>query len=249
MSLNYWNKYVGRYGGGPTPMQRRIKAEGHRNYLRYQKKNRIGKYRRRGNYGRYNKSGTWQELKFHDVNVTVDPISVSGSIHDSINKIAQGATELERIGRKVIVKSIHIKGKIQTKNTNVTDNGQTIVRIIVFLDKQCNGAIASVLDLLESTTWDSFRSLDNSGRFKFLLDRTVVCSAQMNIVPTGDVPQAAGTNKVFRFNTKCAIPVIFSGATGAITEMCCNNIGILTICDKAGTAPFHDFTCRLRFQG
>ena len=46
------------------------------------------------------------------------------------------------------------------------------MRVMLYHDKQANGATAAVLDILESADYQSFNNLVNSGRFRILMDRT-----------------------------------------------------------------------------
>ena len=46
------------------------------------------------------------------------------------------------------------------------------VRVILYLDKQTNGAAAGITDILESDDFQSFNNLANKSRFRTLMDRT-----------------------------------------------------------------------------
>ncbi len=212
-----------------------------------------GKYRKKGWYNRYNiypRGAMGGELKFLDSAVDIDPLATAGTVVDSLVHIAQGATQNERIGRKVVIKSIHIKSKLQIDDTaGVAFCTATIVRIMLYVDKQCNGATALVTDLLSVAEWDSFRSLDNSGRFKILLDKTVTFNDTGGRVPSSDGVFVNNQKKVIQINKRCNVPVIYDGATGAITEMCCNNIGLMLITDSIAATPSWLSTVRIRYQG
>ena len=119
-------------------------------------------------------------------------------------------------------------------------------RMIMYLDKQCNGTAAVAGDIMEQANWQSFRNLANSGRFTILMDKMV------NLTPTNLTYD--GTNfdasDVFmdgQFHKKCNIPIEYSGTTGAIGEIRSNNIGLLVF-SRQNNALRLDSEVRLRFD-
>lgn len=210
-----------------------------------------GKIRRVGYYGRYNRRGypgLGGELKFKDISLVVDPIAVAGSLVTTVNTIEQGADENERIGRKVIIKSIHIRGRF--KVDDATANGSTtIIRMIIYVDGQANGAAAAALDMMHIASNNSFRSLVNTGRFKFLLDKQIVLNKLVGGYLADDTTSNQAVQKQFIWNKRVHIPLLYDGATGALTELCCNNVGILFFTDLTASAPSFAGNLRLRFEG
>ena len=76
-----------------------------------------------------------------------------------------------------------MKGRHQIASTN-SSAASNLVRIIVYLDRQCNGAAAGVTDLLESASYLSFRNLANQSRFKFLYDKTIPINVVASTITT-----------------------------------------------------------------
>ncbi len=229
-------KRSGVYGGVNKPPTRMFRA---------------GRDRTVGYYGRYSHAsgfGHPGELKFHDLIIGDVLVDTNGTIIDSINKIAQGVTEVQRIGRKCTLRSVHFRTQYSLA-TRVNQAGLGTgdsIRLIVFVDKQCNGATALVTDILETTDIQSFRNLVNSGRFVFLYDKVhTVNYLTMGIRPDNNFAQD-GVKKWVQWNAKCEIPVEFSDTTGAITEIRSNNIGHLLI-SESGTARY-DTHIRVRFS-
>ncbi len=132
---------------------------------------RAGKRRTRALRGR--RVSTVGELKFHDVDLDDAAIAVAGTVTASINLIAQGVTESERVGRKCTIRSIGWRWNIEYKSQAVMSSTADTVRILMYVDKQANGAGISATDLLESDDFQSFNNLSNSGRFRVLYDKTV----------------------------------------------------------------------------
>ncbi len=172
-------------------------------------------------------------------------IAVNGTITASINLIAQGVTESQRIGRKCTIEHILWRWNIQQKSQAVMSATSITVRLIVYHDKQANGAAASVTDILESDNFQSFNNLSNSGRFRILYDR--VMSKQQDGSIAGPVTNEWEVNG--SFFKKVSIPIEFSAATGAIGEIRSNNIGVLILGGaNSGSNATLDSKFRLRFS-
>lgn len=192
------------------------------------------------------------ELKFHDVDVTDTTVSAAGSIQNSgtLNIIPQGTTEAQRVGRKCTIRSIGLRYDVSLPvNDNTgTPNSGDVLRVIVYLDKQCNGATAAFADILEAVDYKSFNNLSNKGRFRTLLDRThAINYAGLGSESAGSVSQAAVVH-TYSFFKKCTIPIEYDNSvtTGALTSIRSNNIGILLI-TRSGVAGF-DASFRFRFS-
>ncbi len=202
-----------------------------------------------GYYGRY--AGRSAELKFFDLVVDDAVVSAAGTIQaaGSINNIAQGVGEQNRVGRKCAIRTINWKYEItlpQSVDANPPALGD-LVRVILYQDKQANGATATVTGILESDNYQSFRNLANSGRFNVLMDRT----HQMNYLTLTnaqnvDTFESADVNRNYSFYKKCSIPIEFDSTTGAITEIRSNNLGVLLLSEN-GVCVFKS-QFRLRFS-
>ncbi len=184
---------------------------------------------------RYNTRPT--ELKFHDKTLDDTTIDAAGSISNTLIAIPQGVTEKERVGRKVRIKSVNWRYTITIPEFDAlsTPAGGDTVRVILYIDKQTNGSAAPVLDILEVANYQSFRNLVNGGRFKVLLDRTHSLNYLALASDGAGVVSGPEVSEDFTFFKKCDIPVEYSSTTGAIGEICCNNIGLLLI-SKDGLA-------------
>ncbi len=188
------------------------------------------------------------EIKFHDVDLNDDPVASGATITPSICLIAQGVEESERIGRKCTIRSINWRFQVNLPEVDAaaTPATPTTVRLIVYLDKQCNGAAAAGTDLLETADIHSFRNLSNVGRFVFLLDK-VVCINYLTMASDGaGVVSMGQVFREFTFFKKCNFPIEFNGATGAIAEIRSNNIGVLVVGLSGAGAINSKF--RLRFS-
>ncbi len=188
------------------------------------------------------------ELKFHDVDLDDAVVTQAGALTASINLIPQGTTEKTRIGRKAVLKSINWRFDITMNDTSSADTTSEVFRVIMYLDRQCNGAtavVATAAGILETDDYQSFNNLANKGRFLTLMDRTYDLNC-----PSGSGQNAADVfgeqvmhDSLFK---KVDIPIEFDAATGAITEIRSNNIGVVLI-TKTGNLTTFASKIRLRF--
>lgn len=206
-----------------------------------------GRTRTGGYYGRYPPINPGGELKFYDLDLIDVIIATGGNITDSINKIPQGVTESTRVGRKCIIKNIFWRYRVYLPEVDVaaTPAVDDTVRIILYMDKQCNGATAATTDILESAGVHSFRNLANSDRFSVLYDKVIAMNYNTLAGATGSVASNSVV-KEFTMFKKCNAPLEFSGTDGAIGEIRSNNFGVLLVGSR-GQAGFQS-KLRLRFS-
>lgn len=88
-----------------------------------------------------------------------------------------GAGMSDRVGRKLTMKSLYIRGTVQvqlsaTPSGSVTSEAH-MLRLIVLYDKQPNGALPALADILGAGgTVNSMFNIDNRDRFQILKDKT-----------------------------------------------------------------------------
>ncbi len=244
MSMSVYKRT--RYSHAPRGYSRaKAQSRGRRRAPTYKRRFRPGYNRTAGYYGRYAGGG---ELKFHDVDLDDAVIAAGGTITASVNLIPQGVTEVQRIGRKCTIKSINWRMSLNLaeQDAQATPESGDTVRIIMYIDKQCNGATAAVLDVLESADFQSFNNLSNKSRFRTLMDRTITLNFATLASDGAGVVSSTDMFIDQQFYKKCNIPIEFDATTGAITEIRSNNIGVLLI-SRAGVSIFNS-KIRLRFS-
>ncbi len=132
------------------------------------------------------------------------------------------------------------------QDAGATPKSGDTVRVILYLDKQVNGATASATLILESANYQSFNNLSNSGRFCTLMDRTYTLN-HTNLASDG--AGVVSSSNIFvddSFYKDCNIPIEFNSTSGVITEISSNNIGVLLLA-KVGEVAFES-KMRLRFS-
>ncbi len=179
---------------------------------------------RRGRRARVN-----GELKFHELAIDDALVATAGTITPSINIIPQGVDENERIGRKLTIVKILWRIRVVLEATTVAAETSDQVRLIVFLDKQANGAPATVTDILQSANVQAFNNLSNKGRFRTLMDREYAVVIKCGGTSAAGVHQFGEDVIVDSWFKDVNIPIEYSGTTGVIAQIRSNNIGVLAI--------------------
>ncbi len=197
---------------------------------------------RRVSYGRV--AGPNQELKFLDVDIAGN-FDVAGNRIVTLNTIVQGTGESERIGRKCTLKSIQWRSALTLADTDTAATASSLGRLIVYIDKQTNGAQAAILDVLETASVFAYRNLSNTQRFTVLADHTfTMTSSAAAEVPGNDY---GSVKRQYSFYKKVNIPLEFSGTTGVIAELRSNNLACLFISTDNDRISI-DGNLRLRFS-
>lgn len=191
------------------------------------------------------------ELKFHDVDLDDAVIAAAGTVVPTINIIPQNNTESGRVGRKSVIKAINWRYNVGLPETTLAagPNDPDIVRVVLYVDKQCNGATSAVTDILETANFLSFNNLANKMRYNILMDRVHVLNYH-TLAAAGAVNTMADgkTVQYYTFYKKCNITIEFdnSDPNGILTSQRSNTIGVLLI-SKAGIATLFQSKFRLRF--
>ncbi len=204
-----------------------------------------GYNRTSGYYGRFH-THRKPELKFHDFQLNDSVVAAGFTVFPSINLIPQGTTEITRIGRACTIKSIWWKFHCLKRDGTASNTTHDVIRMVMYLDTQCNGAAAGLLDLFEVDDFQTFRNLANSHRFKILVDQTIDLNSYTG-AGNGTTNEYGAFGKSGQIYKKVNIPLEFNGVTGAITEVRSNNVGIMLISEH-GTVQFES-QFRLRFMG
>lgn len=137
--------------------------------------------------------------------------------------IAQGTTQNTRTGRKIRVKSLHIKGDVIFTPGTGTIGSDTLVVYVVH-DKQANGAYpTSVADFLNNggagAVNNEFHNLDNSHRYKVLAKYVEKFESAAGVSGAYD-PVDRACDWYIPLNME----VMMNSTAGAITEIRDNNI-------------------------
>lgn len=190
----------------------------------------------------YPRSDLGPELKYLDTSA-VGTFNYSGGSPGIVllNGVAAGTANNQRIGRKVLIKSLELR--IQFRQSSATTQA---VRMAIVYDKQSNQAAPSIGDIFNvaATNLDPYaaKNLDNVERFIILKDELIGFggSALLNDPSTW-------TQKMF---LPLTLPVRFDSANGAIADITTgslwlvffdsNTVGASTACSYYSRIKFTD---------
>lgn len=165
------------------------------------------------------------EMKRVDFNLAAVAIAQAGLIQ-CLNPLSQGTTSLTRTGDTVLAKYIVIKGH-QSYN-----NAACLSRFILVLDKEPDGALPAVTDVLTTADIGGHINLQNSNRFVIMKD----WFAEVNNVGKYYTP----IEVILNLNFHCGYAL---GNAGTIADIEQNSILFIQISNTAGA----NLTYRHRF--
>jgi len=160
------------------------------------------------------------ETKFFDTGNSDSGDATAGSIN-LLCTVPQDATESGRVGRKINVKSINIRAYFTLDSQSTNPPTGAIVRWMIIMDKQTNGATFAMSDLLAAVVPNGFRNLDNVDRFVVIKDKSVTLNC---MTMNSTTSSAINYSRQIRFTKKCNIPIEYSGTTGVIGQVKSNNL-------------------------
>jgi len=180
------------------------------------------------------------EWKFLDTDETTGIIPVTGIVCPDIVTISQGPGPNQRVGRKVMLKSIDIRGQLQLQVALVPTDASDIIRLMVVQDKQANGAAFTVTDVLTTGKWLQHTNLEQEDRFRILCDNTYNMDNPYGPRCENSLP--------YRINIKLNIPIYYdnTSTTGQIQTQQSNSIAVLLVSE--GGVTRHEYACRIRYS-
>lgn len=242
--------------------RKRKRAYGRRGYTKKRmmvRRPQRGYLRTAGFYGRFGSGmrrsrGVQVEHKFLDATRTLITVAETGTdLINSHNVVPQGNTQSQRIGRKIVIKALHVKGHYHLNSTNIFQQADQRLRLIFAVDKQTNGAVAlrsQVISFgLASVEINAFRNLANLSRFHILYDRVFNMpndAVLQDAATTGDtLPKSWG----FQFTKRMNLTIEYdaSATTGVISTQRTNNIFAFAIAENADNPPSVEYIFRIRY--
>ncbi len=222
-----------------------------------------------GFFGRFNKRRKLykQERKFHDVFISDSSLTAAAQFlvtsstgpstaSSTLIGIGQGVTEQKRLGRKCTILKIQARLNFEflvvaSADMTAARQAHETVRIICYIDTQCNGIAAQAAQVLTSDLYNRFRQLSSGRRFRTIYDKMITFNT--TAVAAGD--GAANDSEVvirdyqINFSKNLYLPIEYSATTGALTEIRTNNIGLLVWTKHGARMAIIDSVIRIRFIG
>lgn len=154
----------------------------------------------------------------------------------------QGSDMFQRIGRRVTIRSIQVRGSMYLEQSSTLAVGQTVQqdgKVMLIYDSQPNGTLASAADIWSvAGTPFSFMNLNNRDRFKVLrsecytFDPIIISS-----VATQAVACLNNTSFDFDWYIKCNLEVTFNGTNAGTVADIATGCLILAFIGSGGAAP------------
>lgn len=157
------------------------------------------------------------EVKYYQGTMAITDISASGTVHGgTLSSIQQGDGDSQRDGNIVKLKSYSFRFDISD-----AISANSIVRVILVWDKQCNGANGTVADVLATTASNSGYNHDlvvghGGGRFNILFDKTY--TLRPSIATTSTVQHVTGSVNLEGKHAR------YDANAGAVTDLTSGNI-------------------------
>lgn len=162
------------------------------------------------------------------------PLTASFATPQLINGIAQGVANNERVGRKIRMKKIQIRYIVEP----VSGSNPSQARIMIVYDKQPNGALPIVGDVVNGGQFYSFNVLANSDRFVVLMDEI------------SESCQSSVTNISGQRHVNIDLETVFGGTTAGIASINSGSVFIMAANNSdptVGTVSSMFFTTRVRY--
>lgn len=159
------------------------------------------------------------ELKNIDVSLTTGsnifvPASTAGVV-TLLNGVAQGTTATTRLGRRITMRSLFIKGDVSMAPTTT---GAAPLRILIVYDMQTNATAPVATDVLTLDQINSPMNLSNSRRFKTLCDIEIPCLGAQG-------PQAVQWSRYIKLNHAVEFN---TGSAGTVGDIQTGSVYMLT---------------------
>jgi len=157
------------------------------------------------------------EKKVYDIDASTVSADTTGSIVACCFPVL-GTDMTNRVGRKIQIKSIQGRGIVRTERSELMTAAATpaqMVRYIILVDMQPNGALPALTDILKTAHPASPLNLNNRDRFKILLDKQWALDPYyLNTTATTAAASMNNQCKVFKYYKKCNVETIFNGTNG-----------------------------------
>lgn len=181
--------------------------------------------------------------KFKDLAAANYECSTTGSVTFIPDAIATGAGESQRVGDQIILRSLWGRGQfIAGTTTTVAD----AVAYIVW-DRQPNKALASITDILNTASSNSFPRDSTRRRFRILKKMQYTAVGNRTTPTTGEEQVEADFYMQLPFND--CVTEYDSAGTGAIGDVISGALLLVTVGNVAtgATAPLLVMGFRTRF--
>lgn len=181
-----------------------------------------------------------QELKYVDTLGLSLACNTTGTV-TCLNLLAVGDDNNTRDGRQITIKSVQLRGKLQTEDASTAQSNK-LRAMLVWDNANNSGALPTIATILETASPYAFPKIDNANRFTILKDYVTTVGGSLASYSWGpifeDVEIYLKMNNVTQY----------SGTTAAIGSIANGSLLLVTIGDAiAGEATVLTCQTRVRF--
>lgn len=197
-----------------------------------------------------------QELKAFDVTSTttnVDVVAAPPNFATNLNCPVNGAELYQRVGRKIYMKSLHLKGWLQIAATALQD----FVRIVVYYDSQPNAGPPTFASLFQdstvgaASTFLSSINLVNRERFQILRNIEVLTPSSTynaGVLTNTAYPETNGRLRVDEFIDLKGLETIFNSTNGGtVADISSGAVGFVVFSAENSNSVVFQWSSRLRY--
>lgn len=205
-----------------------------------------------------------QELKYSDVSFSQSMSSAWGFVEPAANcynalELGDGGTD--RNGRRVFIHSVSIRGILGRPSYASILTGpmeEQLVRIVIFFDRQANGAQGIAEDLFNDDSLNilNFHSLERAARYQILLDRMFHIPANSGEAQElEDLTEFVSGETRLAFNMEIGfgddpVEVTYKASTGNVTDIVSNALHMVGVArTTVGSFPTLKGVVRIRYEG
>jgi len=207
------------------------------------------------------------ETKFYDTYrapvAVVSPTDCSGGEYDPsatsmISTPAQGDGETNRDGKRIVIKSVQIKGQITTSAVELAAGPYVGCKVFIALvrDTQSNAAQLNSEDVFKNWSGDAtlaacpLRNLLYAERFEVLKTELLDLTPNALSHVAADAFSYPGGSATFEWFKTLELPVNFNaGTTATIANVVDNSLHVIAFTSSTQSTPLISYNSRIRFQG
>lgn len=160
-------------------------------------------------------------------------VSQTGTIYRFTAGLSQGVTQSQRIGQEIRITSVQMKMLLASGGAT-----PQFCRLIMFVDKEMDGVLPVVTDVLNTADIRSPYNSDNLGRFRIIEDKTMAMINDSTV-------ELRPINRYWRLGSKCQFAKLGDGSTAdSLAGQPC----LLMITDVAAGNPNFGYVVQTNFQ-
>lgn len=180
------------------------------------------------------------EKKYKDTDVANVTIPNTGVVHPTLLGIDQGATEITRVGNRIRLKNVNIFFSFSIPSTATAADAEDVIRIIFFVDTQCNGLAPGVTDILKTANFLSFRNMNQADRFVILKDKVFAMNSM-----SANGTACVALHRHVKMSWKGDKLITYGGGGDTVSALKSTNVAVMVI-SASGNAQIQ-YKCRVKY--